>query len=121
MALCSLVSLALVSLAFREKRPPGPPWRVAENLNYPNYLRGPDGQAFPLPSNFCRHRTTRNQRWIAQMSSLIATTLECGRRRGGCLVPGMGNAAIPAQGRLGKAKRQPLRASTALTFGSASV
>jgi hypothetical protein len=47
MALCSLISLP-----FWEKRPAGRPWHVAENLNYPNDLRGPDGQAFPLPSNF---------------------------------------------------------------------
>lgn len=49
MALCSLISLA-----FWEKRLAGPLCQVAENFNHPNHIRGPDGQAFPLPSNFRR-------------------------------------------------------------------
>jgi hypothetical protein len=49
MALCSLISLA-----FREKRLAGPPWQLAENINHLNDIRGPDGQAFPLQSNFRR-------------------------------------------------------------------
>jgi hypothetical protein len=41
---------SLISLAFCLKRLAGVIWRIAENLNYPNHIRGPDGRAFPLPS-----------------------------------------------------------------------
>lgn len=40
----------LITLAFWPKRLAGVPWLFAENLNYLNRVRGPDGQAFPLPS-----------------------------------------------------------------------
>src|SRR5258708_35554429 len=30
----------------------GPPCQLAENLNYPNHIRAPDSQTFPLPSDF---------------------------------------------------------------------
>jgi hypothetical protein len=30
------------------------PCQAAENLNYPNHIRAPDSQAFPLPSNIRR-------------------------------------------------------------------
>ena len=108
MALCSLISLA-----FREKRLAGPPWRVAENLNYPNYLRGPDGQALSLAVQLLQ--IPNHPKAKMDGANVIADCDNVGMRtaEGRFLVPGVGNAAIPAQGRPGKAKRQPLRASEA--------
>lgn len=40
----------LISLAFWMTRLAGDVWPFAEKLNDPNHIRGPDGQAFPLPS-----------------------------------------------------------------------
>ena len=55
------------------RRLQGPPWR---SLNDLDYLAGRTGKLSPCRRNFCRYRTTRKQRWMAQMSSLIATTLD---------------------------------------------
>ena len=41
---------SLISLRFCLKWLARAIWRIAENLNYTSHIRGPDGQAFPLPS-----------------------------------------------------------------------
>jgi hypothetical protein len=60
-----MVLESLISLAFWLKPLAGVIWRVAENLNHLSHIRGPGGQAFPLPSNVHRQRAARNQRWMA--------------------------------------------------------
>jgi len=40
----------LISLGFGSEWLAEAICQFAENINHPNHLRGPDGQAFPLPS-----------------------------------------------------------------------
>jgi hypothetical protein len=64
-----------MSLAFWMTRLAGDVWPFAEKLNDPNHIRGPDGQAFPLPSNsacpisgYAKHPTC-----VARPSDSLAT------------------------------------------------
>jgi hypothetical protein len=50
---------SLISLAFWLKRLAGIIWPFVENLNYSSHIRGPDGQAFPLPSRLRPSRTAK--------------------------------------------------------------
>ena len=82
---------------------------LAARLNYLNDIRGSDGQAFPLPSRLLQVPNHPKAKMDGANVIADCDNVGCGRRRGGCLVPVMGERGHPRSGEARKAKRQPLR------------